>query len=715
MPAPIDLQLRPFEFKLGGIDLTNNVMELRLKRPEVALTTPQKTTVSFTLLSLESDHDRNKLNPEIHAEFCPLALECTLKVDSILLFTGWIQEYKYDELALSATGTLIDAIEYLTYDRAAAEIKDIEIGAGTSVGEAVKKLLIEAGKDFADQSIYGSNRIATPNLTGVFSAPLVSSSPTADAQKYASADLMWMYCLPNGDIAWKKYPTDGSPAFRRSLAELETFQNDPYAFPIMATKVCVRGSHEEAKPDPAAEDLPLNLDNGKLSEVVTYSKAPRIALDPNLINPSTIATAEVEEFREIKTITYQYTESNSRLLSTTTKIEKPQILIDPDGSIPNTVSSTFTLRLAEVIVETATVKRIEKTRREIDQYLQLPSTEGIPWDLILYSEESIENPTAFENYINANTPPRDTSPPPPYKVDTVPVCGCAIAASTTCISPFLKRPRYEDVGYLYNQSQAVALAQWMVTRAVQLYKSYLIEMPPPLEWLQDPSPFTICDIHNRRWIVEVPELVLSATDGICKLIFRGLPISSIPPVAPPPETIPFVPPVGLAIAPVAPRIFTIGFAIAPITNIAANGTPPYTWSATLPSGLSIDSSTGVISGTPTVTSAIASYTITVTDSLAAIASTVIEILVEALPGTNPIVGIQSNSGFGRKRGLIVTTAVVVAESVFMGRKRGLIVSETINPPPPPGNDMFINAIDLGNLSPPPGNDMFINATDKGVL
>src|SRR5205823_11282755 len=49
---------------------------------------------------------------------------------------------------------------------------------------------------------------------------------------------------------------------------------------------------------------------------------------------------------------------------------------------------------------------------------------------------------------------------------------------------------------------------------------------------------------------------------------------------------------------------------------ATSGTPPYTWSigvGSLPAGLTLNSSTGVISGTPTVT-AVSSFTVTVTDA-----------------------------------------------------------------------------------------------------
>ena len=67
---------------------------------------------------------------------------------------------------------------------------------------------------------------------------------------------------------------------------------------------------------------------------------------------------------------------------------------------------------------------------------------------------------------------------------------------------------------------------------------------------------------------------------------------------------------------------TLGLAVTSIaynqTMAATSGTTPYTWTATgLPTGLSINGSTGIISGTPAIPGVSSSITITVTDAAAA--------------------------------------------------------------------------------------------------
>ncbi len=76
-------------------------------------------------------------------------------------------------------------------------------------------------------------------------------------------------------------------------------------------------------------------------------------------------------------------------------------------------------------------------------------------------------------------------------------------------------------------------------------------------------------------------------------------------------------------------------AATPFTPVTASGgVPPYTYSIVspspaLPAGLSIDSSTGQISGTPTVTAALATYTVTVTDSATKTATATFQLTVNA--------------------------------------------------------------------------------------
>lgn len=79
-------------------------------------------------------------------------------------------------------------------------------------------------------------------------------------------------------------------------------------------------------------------------------------------------------------------------------------------------------------------------------------------------------------------------------------------------------------------------------------------------------------------------------------------------------------------------------AFTPVTGSGGTGSLIYSISPTLPAGLSINSGTGAISGTPTVPSAASSYTVTVTDSNGATASNSFMLTINpAAAATNVVV------------------------------------------------------------------------------
>lgn len=102
------------------------------------------------------------------------------------------------------------------------------------------------------------------------------------------------------------------------------------------------------------------------------------------------------------------------------------------------------------------------------------------------------------------------------------------------------------------------------------------------------------------------------------------------------------------------------------TTIAKNGTEPYGWAitaGTLPDGLTLDGSTGVISGTPTIATAFPSpvFTVEVTDSEGAIASRDMTI------GIQPPVAIPAQTLADGKVGDIYSQQVASTGGVMPGK------------------------------------------------
>jgi hypothetical protein len=75
----------------------------------------------------------------------------------------------------------------------------------------------------------------------------------------------------------------------------------------------------------------------------------------------------------------------------------------------------------------------------------------------------------------------------------------------------------------------------------------------------------------------------------------------------------------------------------PFSTVGFTGLITYT-STALPTGLAISSTTGVISGTPTETTAATAYTVTATDSLLRTAAASVTITISVVSNTFTVVG-----------------------------------------------------------------------------
>src|SRR6478735_3912175 len=124
---------------------------------------------------------------------------------------------------------------------------------------------------------------------------------------------------------------------------------------------------------------------------------------------------------------------------------------------------------------------------------------------------------------------------------------------------------------------------------------------------------------------------------------------------------------GPSVDSVGAKSFVVDQAITPFTVNASGGTTPYTWSAAgLPAGLSIDETSGEVTGTPTAVGS-SSVTVTATDADDATGSTTFTIAVTPAAGAvTPIAEIQGTGATTPLDGQTVTTQGVVTASYPTG-------------------------------------------------
>ncbi|MBD0725879.1 hypothetical protein B6A10_11875, partial [Flavobacterium sp. L1I52] len=153
-----------------------------------------------------------------------------------------------------------------------------------------------------------------------------------------------------------------------------------------------------------------------------------------------------------------------------------------------------------------------------------------------------------------------------------------------------------------------------------------------------------------------------------------------------------------------PNVFTKGTAITALIPIVSGGTVvSYSVSPALPAGLSLDTTTGIISGTPTTVTAATDYTVTAT-LLSASIVTYVSITVNDIPP----VGLYYSDSITFKKDKVVM-------AFFPTVAGGAVVSYSVTPSLPPGLNLNINTGEISGKPKyiTPEADYVITATNSG--
>jgi hypothetical protein len=222
--------------------------------------------------------------------------------------------------------------------------------------------------------------------------------------------------------------------------------------------------------------------------------------------------------------------------------------------------------------------------------------------------------------------PEITYRPLPFPVVQKPLLA-TVSTGYAGISPFVQNRDFKSASTLTTKGELENYARIMGIMRWQRYYSY--EIAAGYQTVLNYAPFQIVDAGDGRFIRDRFGVSLNYENESWQFVEDciGNLVGGITAIAPP--RVPFPPLLisSLNIGAIPTQNFIQGVAINSVTFNASGGVLPYTFSATLPSGLSL-SSGGVLSGTP-LAIATTSVTVTVTDAIASSANTTFNIVVAA--------------------------------------------------------------------------------------
>ena len=729
----LDYSVKPFEFLLGEIDFAPYLVSLSISPGISEIGSPYLWQGDFELI-------RPFNCPLADAEFSEFSTPLRwrrglspihLDIQGYTCFTLRIDQYRY--FNGRGRGRLIQVLNLAEFDRPSEEVTEVQIGASTPVSSVIKTLVTRAIAGMAEPP---SVDLGNWRSAETYDSHLTVSQPVAQAQQFAGIYWRWLTVDRNETVRLVARPDHTTkPLFRRDIKSVE-MEPDEDAIHFAADKVIVSGSYDLAVPydqhlakDPNCQGKPTNgktptsdqlkgLDSeNRPRKTIADTMKPEALVFPTASSLLTPTLAEQKiiltrygDGRDATPISLDMPGLTTEIVNAflgTRKTEGTQgeaiatltCTFVPRGRFTtpytNAIDRTLTPNVVEL--ETDTYKQTWKPKTSLGQEsIVFAGTNQIniaALDLASEKREEIKaglplpfltifTPTAKAKECKPKPEPRQDAPQ--FSLETQPIKGEAKLRAIGW-NTFLEQTYREDVGFLPNVNVANKLAKRIGLREIGRRDGFMVQMPVPIEWLQAHCPpFAICHIDTHALLIDAPILNIEADS--MRLAFVGERLGAVEKVPSLANPAPFFPPNGIALAPVPAIVAVVGVAIAPAQLIISGGRSPYSFSAALPPGLTIDASR-LISGT--LMSAIDTVAlVTVTDAAGVVASIGIRIYAQESPIVSLPMQLLSEAG-GRLR-LRVAVSAIVAVPNRLTLVLGITVvvgaqTPIAQPPVPPEN------------------------------
>jgi hypothetical protein len=603
----LDYSPPPFTVHLGNFEITKYVTSWEMRSPALELNTLAAWTGDFEVFfSNRFGLTENDFSEQYFpARWRTAQAQVLITVMGRSLPVMRIDRYAYDPQTRTGKGSLVQYLGSIAGNRPSA-IPDTKVGAQMPLKEVVE-VLVDAAMEPARIKKFRE----ITGITGTLDAPLSTRDPIVDAQKFCGVNWQWLtvnstekIVTVGGDPA--KYPV----LMYRSIGQVE-WQPDHDAIYFAADKVIVTGACQVPDPGkPCGTPNPNVDEKGRTKRVPTtemqpfktifpgpYSSNPTVAEEKMVMfayrnepTPGTISfgissyinfiTFETGNFDPYDLMRDLDSASSIALkdVDEKTAIHTVTVKSWPAGRIFPRLGANTNLHVVEIEVVSPFIRAVWTC-----EGLLRPET-GDNFTLVRKSREVLSadrnhgcgglNPKTGTTIVFEDKPKAELPQPAPL----VPLKTVSIRAE--CVVdpagwvPLIKNPHIVEVGFLPSQGHGDNLAVQIANQQVR--RRNLVHVSEPLrnaiEWLDAGCPVVgRVRIHDGEFGFESVIVGMGNNEAKFSIACGRMALIN-PPIAPPPQPVPYIPSSALQLIIPSSIASQVGVPIA-VNLVAVGGNP----------------------------------------------------------------------------------------------------------------------------------------------